>query len=122
LILKNKNTLNYTTTLIMDNFNKGVIMIGSNEQLKTILENDINLIVIKYSAPWCGPCKKIAPFYNEMAVVHKNITFLEVDIDKLQTPNIRAVPTFRLYKKGKLINEFTGTNLPLLQNLVIANK
>jgi thiol-disulfide isomerase/thioredoxin len=46
--------------------------------------NDKNVIVfVKFSAPWCGPCKKIQPLYEQLAYFYKNAIFTCVDTDKV---------------------------------------
>ena len=39
------------------------------------------LLVIQFYANWCGPCKRISPFYDEMVAEYPNIIFSRVDGD-----------------------------------------
>lgn len=76
------------------------------------------LVIVKFGAEWCGPCKQIAPKYAQFATEHPNIVCLEVDIEELEDlpecRNVRGVPTFKFYKKGKMLEEFSGANLAKL--------
>lgn len=36
-----------------------------------------------FHAQWCGPCKMIAPFYEELAKSNPNVTFIKVDVDEV---------------------------------------
>jgi len=56
------------------------------------------LIVIDFSASWCGPCKQIAPFVDELAAKYPNAHFINVDVDECQETaaayGISAMPSF----------------------------
>ena len=40
------------------------------------------LIVIDFTATWCGPCKMIAPFYAALPGDHPGVIFCKVDVDE----------------------------------------
>ncbi|CAK7346303.1 unnamed protein product [Dovyalis caffra] len=42
------------------------------------------LIVVDFTAAWCGPCKLIAPAVENLAKKLPNVTFLKVDVDELK--------------------------------------
>jgi len=56
------------------------------------------LIVVDFSAAWCGPCKNIAPYLEELSNTYPNAHFLNVDVDECQETaaayGITAMPTF----------------------------
>lgn len=58
----------------------------------------------KFSADWCGPCKKIAGAFNAASLAYENVSFLHVDVDELNMlasrEGIQAMPTFIFYKDG----------------------
>jgi len=61
-------------------------------------QSGTKLVVIDFSATWCGPCKNIAPFVEEMSTKYPNAHFLNVDVDECQETaasyGITAMPTF----------------------------
>ena len=82
------------------------------EKHKAIWSNKI--CVFKISAPWCGPCKTIAPVYDEIA---KNVNmpgqimlFSEELDDKLST-DVEGVPAFDYYFKGKKQHRQMGADV-----------
>ena len=56
-----------------------VIEISSQEEFDKALDGaGASLVVIDYSTSWCGPCKIIAPKYDEFSEQYKNVAFLKV--------------------------------------------
>lgn len=56
-----------------------VVDISSTEELNEALENaGDSLVVVDYSTSWCGPCKIIAPKFDEFSEQYKNVNFLKV--------------------------------------------
>jgi thiol-disulfide isomerase/thioredoxin len=51
------------------------------QMLQSALKNDV--LILKFGAEWCGPCKTIAPFYKEfMLKAPMNILFGDIDVDE----------------------------------------
>ncbi|KAL2620433.1 hypothetical protein R1flu_000638 [Riccia fluitans] len=80
--------------------------------------------VVYFTAQWCGPCKQIAPYIDQLSQEFGDVTFLKVDVDNLKLEEtmkdsrIGVVPTFQFHKDGKLIGELTGAVKDKLKNLV----
>ncbi|KAK2963171.1 putative Thioredoxin [Blattamonas nauphoetae] len=73
-----------------------------------------DLVVVDFSATWCGPCQKIKPVFENLPGKYPNVTFIHCDVDELrdldEVDSIQGVPTFRFWKKGKKVAEFSGAN------------
>lgn len=86
-----------------------IIETRNHTMFKALTKN--NLVVVKFSAPWCGPCRAIRPVYERLSNMddYKKITFLEVDIDELEAVsdsyNIRSIPAFVFFNNGHLIGK-----------------
>ncbi|XP_068645351.1 thioredoxin F2, chloroplastic-like [Aristolochia californica] len=74
------------------------------------------VVVLDMYTQWCGPCKVIAPKFQELSETHSDVVFLKLDCNQDNKPlakelGIRVVPTFKILKDGKVVKEVTGAKL-----------
>ncbi|XP_043723549.1 thioredoxin H2-like [Telopea speciosissima] len=85
-----------------------------------------NLLVIDFSATWCGPCKLIEPAIVEMANKYTDVEFVKIDVDELvdvaQEFGVQAMPTFILIKEGKEVDKVVGAKKDELEKKIIKHR
>mgnify|MGYP000269613933 CR=1 FL=1 len=97
--------------------------INNFQDFKKTVEGGV--CIIKFTATWCGPCKKIAPKFIEFSNKFENIGFYEVDVDDSedisQYCDIKCMPTFQAWKDGEPLYIMEGASeselLQLLQKI-----
>jgi len=80
------------------------------------------LVVVDFSATWCGPCNMIAPFFKQLSVQNPNAVFVKVDVDKCPGTagayEVTAMPTFIFFRNRSVIDRLSGANKSELENRV----
>jgi len=68
--------------------------------------------VKRFTATWCGPCKQLAPLFEQLQSQYTNVTFETIDVDnnKEETMNymVTSVPTVVIENNGQLVQRYTG--------------
>ena len=68
--------------------------------------------VKRYTAAWCGPCKQLAPVFEELKNELTEVTFETIDVDQNRQSafeqGIVSVPTVLLEKDGEMVYRFSG--------------
>ncbi len=70
------------------------------------------LKVTKFSASWCGPCKVLAPIFNEVKSEVRDVIYQDVDVDQSSDLaiqyKVRGVPTIVIEKDGQEVKRIVG--------------
>ena len=79
----------------------------TDKSFSTDVLNSAEPVVVDFRAPWCGPCRMIAPALEEIAVeMAGKVKIAKVNVDENQDVaaqyGIRSIPTLMLFKGGKL--------------------
>ena len=96
----------------------------------TQLQHEVSknkLVVVDFTASWCGPCQFIGPIYEKLAGDYDtDVEFVKVDVDDADDiaaeAGVQAMPTFHFYKNGRIVDELRGANPQQLQSLILKNK
>ena len=85
----------------------------TTDTFKTTIAGATTPVLVDFWAPWCGPCKAIAPILEELAVEFAGkLKIAKINIDENDTiaaeHGIRAIPTMLFFKNGKLVEQIVG--------------
>ena len=74
--------------------------------LDTLVSQEFPIIVLYFTATWCGPCKMIWPKVQELSNVYKeSILFVKIDVDEFEDLssfcNVTSMPTFQFFRRNE---------------------
>ena len=85
--------------------------INKNNFEQEVLNSD-KPVLVDFWASWCGPCRMIAPFVEEIANERSDIKVAKINIDEEPELAVKyqvmSIPTLLVIKDGKVVNQAVG--------------
>ncbi|CAM9122343.1 unnamed protein product [Ectocarpus sp. 13 AM-2016] len=102
-----------------------VQQVATQEELEQVLSNSNDaLVVIDFTATWCGPCQKISPVFELLSQELTDVVFIQVDVDEneetAQKYDVVQMPTFLFMRKGEVVDQFSGASVAMLREKIEA--
>ena len=84
--------------------------------------NQHNIVLVQFSAGWCGNCRIMKPKFKKMASERTHAKFYMIDAEKnpnsRKLANVNNLPTFAYFKNGELVNQIQTNKTDLLIDFV----
>lgn len=102
---------------------RAVSDVGSEDAFdKVITDAGGRLVVVDYSTTWCGPCKVIAPKFDEFSEKYTSAVFIKVIGDAspeasklMKREGVRSVPSFHYFVNGEKVEVVNGANAEAIE-------
>ena len=100
----------------------------TDDNFETEVINSEHAVLVDFWAPWCGPCRQIAPVIEQLAGENSgSAKVVKINVDEApncaQNYGVSSIPTLMVFKAGEVVDRFVGVQPKLrLQEAIDAAK
>ena len=88
-----------------------ILHVNDNGFDREVLQ-DSGTVLVDFWATWCGPCRMLAPFLEELSGQHPELKIVKVDVDENRELALRygieSIPTLLVIKNGRVEKRLVG--------------
>ncbi len=92
---------------------EGNVIIVTRSNYDNEVKNYSGNAILEIYAPYCGPCKMVAPIFSQLSTEIDNVKFLKLNVEKepelTKELKVHSVPTFLFIKNGKILDKHVGS-------------
>ena len=93
----------------------------SEDNLDAVLA-DNEIVLVQYSAGWCGNCRLMKPKFKRLSGENESLAFVVADAEKFpnsrKLANVSNLPTFAAFKNGQLVSQVQTNKEDMLKSLI----
>ena len=91
----------------------GAVLALSDDNFEAEIDRGTGLALVDFGAPWCGPCRMVAPIVEQLAAEYAGrvkVGALDVDASPGTAArfNVRSLPTFLFFRDGRVVDQVVG--------------
>ncbi len=94
----------------------------TEDNLQSRINEQRLVVVVQYSATWCGNCRIMKPKFKKLASEMSDASFVIVDAEKFpesrKLATVDNLPTFAIFKSGQFVNQTQTNKFDVLKDLV----
>ena len=100
-----------------------IVYIKTEEEFDKLKESN-KLLLVKFGASWCSPCKQIKSNLEKLSETENNIIIIDIDVDEAQESDwtwaseVENLPTFRFIRNGSQLDEYSGSKIEKIQDII----